>query len=181
MNDREGLPFSGIPLLFSSAIFCSRQIQGGFTICLVKIYALAYKEPLLKGSCCLRLQWHHFPFPFLPPNPPISPALLSFKFRISFFINCCYLGGEEGCPHVHVFLNTCKYNLASPCNVIIMDVFKTDHLMLVDQLVFSSPPHPPGGGETVSPILSIPQLPAVLCLGLQPVSPTPHPQPLRPR
>lgn len=76
-------------------------------------------------------------------------------------------------PTCVCILNTCKYNLVSPCNVIIMYVFKTDHLVWADQLVCSSP------GKTVSPILSIPQLPAVLCLGLQPCEPLP--QLLRPR
>ena len=70
-------------------------------------------------------------------------------------------------PTCVCILNTRKYNLVSPYNGIIMYVFKTDHLVLVDQLVCSSP------GKTVSPILSIPQLLAVLCQGLQSCEPLP--------
>lgn len=87
----------------------------------------------------LRLQYNYniFPSPFLPPNPLLYPSLLSFKFMTSSFIDCCYVTYVP------------KYNPLSLNDITHMNVFRPDHLVLNNQLVYSSL------GKTVSTILSI--------------------------
>lgn len=76
----------------------------------------------------------HSPFILLPSNTPIYPSLLSFKFMVSFFINCYYIYScvcacECTCACVCVMFPN-KFYVGSSLNWIkvfryIQQVFKT--------------------------------------------------------
>lgn len=77
-----------------------------------------------------------FPFPFLSSNSPRQPLLSLFQNHGLSFINDCYM---------HICIHTCiLLNLFHLYNVTCMHIFKTDHLVLDNQLVYSSV------GETAS-------------------------------
>lgn len=98
---------------------------------------------------------------FLPSHSCSKPFLIplpdSFKFMISFFINCY-------CMHVYIclYIHIAKQNLQSSHNATCMYIFRSDHLILDNLLVCSSL------GKTTSPAPRIAQLPIVICVGLRP-------------
>lgn len=63
---------------------------------------------------------------------------------------------------MHVYILNNEHSLLSLYNVTYMFAIRADNLVLENQLVYSSV------GNTISPTLSIPWLPVVLCVGLSP-------------
>lgn len=69
--------------------------------------------------------WDYFysisPVPFLPPNLPIYPSLLSFKFVAPLFISCC-------CMCLCICLYKCKSSLFCLYNAPCVYAFRADLL-----------------------------------------------------
>lgn len=106
----------------------------------------------------LRLSYNSiiYPFPFLPASPPLYFSMYSFKPTASFSFTNGY------CLHICLYLSVPRYNLLNLYSVTCVYIFRDYNLVLDNQSVCSFL------RETVSPTLSIPCLPVILGVGLQP-------------
>lgn len=92
--------------------------------------------------------------------PLLSLFLNSWPLFSLVYMNmyiCIYI-----CTYMHIYILNSEHSLLSLYNVTYMLAIRADNLILDNQLVWSSV------GNTISPTLSIPWLPVVLCVGLSP-------------